>query len=94
MDISIEIRALGRRFAGRLDPAILADALEYLDFNEWGLALEVLAEKLSDEGSTVTAAECAKFDELGACLGLPKDRFQFLRDLHDLGDVPPEGETK
>lgn len=39
MDVASDIRTLGARFEGRLDASILADALEYLDHNEWGLAL-------------------------------------------------------
>ncbi|KIG17345.1 hypothetical protein DB30_03402 [Enhygromyxa salina] len=64
---------------GRLDATILADALEYLDHNESGLALEVLAEKLCDEGVTVASAECDRFEEIAVGMGLPKERFQFLR---------------
>jgi len=64
MNVADEIRKLGDQFGTRLDAAILADALQYLDFNEWGLALEMLADKLRDQGILVSAKECDKFDEL------------------------------
>ena len=41
-----EVLEVGAMFEGRLPSAVLADALDYVQFNESGLALNMLCEQL------------------------------------------------
>jgi hypothetical protein len=45
-DLRSEILAVGAGLKDRLDAAVIDDALEYLDFNEYPSAVEVLCQQL------------------------------------------------
>jgi hypothetical protein len=47
-DLRSEILAVGAGLKDRLDAAIVDDALEYLDFNEYDLAVLVLCQQLNE----------------------------------------------
>ena len=52
-----EIKSLEGLFIGRLDRALLRDAIEYVDHNECSLALETLCDYLGDQEVRLTADE-------------------------------------
>jgi hypothetical protein len=59
-----EVRAVAALFEGRLPPAVILDALEYMQFNETGLALETLCQQLGDFQVPLTGAEYARLCSL------------------------------
>ena len=80
-DTSRCFEALRASLDGRLDPALLEDALEYLDHAEWGLALEALADHLHEHGVRITGAERALFEELRRTMHIAEERLAFLDEL-------------
>jgi len=58
--IEHDVRAIAALFEGRLPPAVVLDALGYIQFNEPGLALETLCQQLVDYSVTITGTEYAR----------------------------------
>ena len=80
--------AFGEAFRGRLDDAILDDALEYLEFNEGVLALDVLAAHLYENEIQLQSSEVAELQRLlGAFGDGDPARVRFLWELVQLGGV-------
>ena len=63
-DLARRSSALGERFRDRLPGAEIDDALQYVEFGECVLALEVLASRLFDASAELTVAERQEFDDL------------------------------
>jgi len=75
------VRAFGSSFRGRLDDSVLDDDLEYVDFNECVLALDVLASHLFEHGVRITEGERATFRRLLGDIGGDLARVSCLDDL-------------
>jgi hypothetical protein len=52
--LDAELLAFGEIFRGRLPDDVLDDALEYVRFNEPGLAVEILADQLGEHDVRLT----------------------------------------
>lgn len=61
-----DVLALGALFHERLPAAILATALDYVQFNEAGLALEILAEQLVEYDVKISTDEFERFRALAS----------------------------
>ena len=79
--IRSRFEALRASIADRLDVALLDDGLEYASHREWGLALEVLADRLHEHGVAITGAEHAIIEELRRSMCIPQERLAFLDAL-------------
>lgn len=55
-----QVLAIGARFEGRLPAAVLASALEYVQYNEAGLALDMLCAQLVEYPVEITGDEYAR----------------------------------
>lgn len=55
--LSTRIHNVGQRFVGRLNHAVLQDALEYLDYGEATLAIDVLCDQLYEYDVGITPDE-------------------------------------
>jgi hypothetical protein len=62
-----EVLAVGRLFEGRLPQEVLLDALEYLQHNEYGLALETVCQQLVEYEVQITKSE---YDLLQSMAGI------------------------
>ncbi|UJR81520.1 MafI family immunity protein [Sandaracinus amylolyticus] len=72
---------LRESLAERVDAAVLSDALAYLSFREWGLALEALCDQLLEHAVVISQRECELIEELRSAMGIPKERLAFVREL-------------
>ncbi|WP_282295062.1 MafI family immunity protein [Stenotrophomonas sp. PS02289] len=74
---------LGKRFQGRLDPNILNGALDYVSFNEEGLAFELLCDHIHEYDVTLDAVEYSEIAEISALLGfsLQDSPYKHLQEL-------------
>ena len=80
MDVQSEAEAAGRRvagvrrgFRGRLPDEVLDDALEYVDFNEPPLAVEILADQLGEYDVRLTREEWERLPPAPRVLGRRSD---------------------
>lgn len=80
-NIEAEIRNLGSLFVGRLERNILDDAIEYVDFNECGLALRILCDQLCEYDVSLSQNEYNKVKELGEKLKIDLDYVEDLKSL-------------
>jgi hypothetical protein len=55
--VKSEILSVGRLFEGRLPQEVLLDALEYMQYNECGLALETVCQQLVEYEVQITRSE-------------------------------------
>lgn len=67
------ILALGERFRGRLEDTLLDGALDYVQYNERGLAIELLCSHLLEYDVPVTPDEYLEFIGLVQEMGMPAD---------------------
>jgi len=76
-----EIREFAGRFEGRLESSLVEQALDYLQYNENGLALEILCEHLFEYDVPLTATECAAAECLAAEMSIECNAIKRLREL-------------
>lgn len=79
-DINARIRAVGERFVGRLDQAVLDDALEYLDHAEAGPAVEILCAQLHEYGVALSHEELQHLRGLLTMFGRDEE-YAYLAEL-------------
>ena len=75
------LRAIALGLAGRLDQALIDDAMEYIGFNELPLAIETLCDHLSDHHVTLRDEEVRTLMAVALAAGADPDRADFLRAL-------------
>lgn len=63
----------------RIPADALDDIVEYIEFSEAQLALELLADSLGEEGASITTAELYEFESLALAWRIEDNRFDFLR---------------
>jgi hypothetical protein len=73
-----EILAVGRLFEGRLPQEVLLYALEYVQYNECGLALETMCQQLVEYEVQITRSE---YDLLQSMAGIMYPNASVLKDL-------------
>jgi hypothetical protein len=56
-ELDYEIKAFGRLFMNRLDNELLQYAIDYVDFDERGLAFETICDHLSEYDVPITSQE-------------------------------------
>lgn len=73
----------GKRFEGRLEPFLLKGALEYIDYNEEYLALEILCDHIAEYYVIISDNEYIEVTNLASDMGFNLDdvRFRHLKDL-------------
>lgn len=64
MDYRAAVRQVGELFRGRLSDEVLDDALDYVNFNEHGLALELLCDQLIEYNVSITSSEFRAIENL------------------------------
>ncbi|GAB3258466.1 MafI family immunity protein [Kineosporia babensis] len=74
-----EIRSYVQDLGERLPAEARADVLDWLDHNEWLLALEVMADELSEAGGTLEAGEWDRLVALVQRCGGDLARFDMLQ---------------
>ena len=79
--LAARIRELGSGFVGRLDDSVLESAIEYVDFNEWGLALEMLCDQLYEFEVHIQESELREIETLADEMHLDPKRVVVLREL-------------
>ena len=80
-DLDARVRAAGAQFDGRLDAAILEDALEYVKFGEARLAVETLCDQLYEYDTLMTQAEYDVVAAVAAETRADPERLEPLREL-------------
>lgn len=73
----------GERFHGRLEPTLLQGALDYVGYNEEGLAFEVLCDHICEYDVSLTAEEYCEAIQLALDMGfdLGGSPFKHLKGL-------------
>lgn len=73
----------GERFQGRLESALLQEALEYVGYNEESLAFEILCDHICEYDVSITDEEYREAIQLTLDMGfdLNEGPFKHLKDL-------------
>lgn len=79
MDPISRLRLLVANMKDRVPADALDDIVEYIEFSEAQLALELLADSLGEVGASITAAELNEFESLALAWPVDENRFDFLR---------------
>jgi len=90
--LDAELLAFGGGFRGRLPDEVLDDALEYVDFNEPPLAVEILADQLGEYDVRLTREEWERLPRLHEFWGGdPTSRrvFAALDPTRESSEPPP-----
>jgi len=79
----MRILEFGNKFKGRLEDMRLEVALDYIDYNEWGLAFETLCDYLVEYNVSLSAEEYGEMIKLAKDMGLNLDNgnFKYLKYL-------------
>jgi hypothetical protein len=77
------ISQLGKEIEGRLDPNLVADALDYIQYNEEPLAFEILCDHISEYDVSITLDEYEKIVHLVKDMNLDINEapFKYLKQL-------------
>jgi len=86
MSLSEKIKQLGSLFTNRLEQQILADAIEYAEFSECKLALEMLCDQLFEYDVAISVDEFGKIRDLANETGADSERVESLRSLARLSE--------
>jgi hypothetical protein len=78
MDVAKEIKRLGEAFHGRLEPNVLAGAIEYVDFGECGFAIETLCDQVFEYGVALSRNEFERLSLLADESGADAERVKLL----------------
>jgi hypothetical protein len=73
----------GKKFQGRLDSTLLQGALDYVGYNEEGLAFEVLCDHICEYDVSITGDEYSEAIQLAMDMGfdLKEGPFKHLKGL-------------
>ena len=86
MKIVKKIKKLGNLFSNRLQKKVLNDAIEYADFSECRLAVEILAEYIVEYCVPISLAEFKEFKKVADEVEADLQLVESLRLLVLLGD--------
>lgn len=73
-DLALEIRKVGDCFRNRLADEIIDDALDYINFAEYELALSILSEQLCEYDVKPTPEEFTRLQQLWDIFGYSDTR--------------------
>ncbi|MBD9476149.1 MafI family immunity protein [Achromobacter sp. ACM01] len=74
---SDRIIKFGNRFKGRISSFLLQDALDYISYNEEGLAFEILCDHLCEYDILITDEEYVEAIKLASDMGLSLEEGPF-----------------
>lgn len=79
----VKINNLGKSLEDRLDPDLIAGALDYIQYNEEPLAFEILCDHISEYDITITENEYELITQLIEDMKLDTNEapFKYLREL-------------
>ncbi|MFP1734856.1 MafI family immunity protein [Lonsdalea quercina] len=77
------ISQLGKKIEDRLDPSLVAGALDYIQYNEEPLAFEILCDHISEYDVSITLEEYEKMVHLIKDMNLDINEapFKYLKQL-------------
>lgn len=80
---SQRILKLGAKFEGRLESVLLNGALDYVNYNEESLALEILCEHICEYDVVLSVSEFKEIHELASDMGFEVGSapFKYLQTL-------------
>lgn len=80
---SEKINQLGKSLEGRLEPALIEGALDYINHNEEPLAFEILCDHISEYDISITLGEYELITSLVECMKLDINAapFKHLKQL-------------
>jgi hypothetical protein len=81
VNIEEAVRRIGMQFNGRLDANVLQSALDYVDFGESRLAVEMLCDQLLDFDVPISKVEFQELELVAAATQADMDRIESLRSL-------------
>ncbi|NLS91362.1 MAG: MafI family immunity protein [Planctomycetaceae bacterium] len=81
MQLADRIKHIGHRFVDRIDPQVISDAVEYADFSECRLAIEMLCDQLFEYDVPITSEEFQQLQQLATETGSDAERIEALRPL-------------
>ena len=86
MQLAEKIKKLGNLFRNRLDSHLLDDAIEYADFSECKLAIEILSDYLVEYRVPISLAEFKEFKVVADEANADSSWAESLRPLVGLVD--------
>ncbi|MHB8955801.1 MAG: MafI family immunity protein [Pirellulaceae bacterium] len=81
MQLAEKIKQLSSLFTNRLERQILADAIEYAEFSECKLAVEMLCDQLFEYDVPISVAEFKQIRDVADESGADSERVESLRSL-------------
>ncbi|MCA8982945.1 MAG: MafI family immunity protein [Planctomycetaceae bacterium] len=81
MQLADRIKHIGNHFVDRLDPQVISDAVEYVDFSECKLAIEMLCDQLFEYNVPITSEEYQQLEQLAKETGADTERVEPLQSL-------------
>ncbi|MHB0956264.1 MAG: MafI family immunity protein [Pirellulaceae bacterium] len=81
MQLAEKIKQLSSLFTNRLAQQILADAIEYAEFSECKLAVEMLCDQLFEYDVPISVAEFKQIRDVADESGADSERVESLRSL-------------
>jgi len=83
MSICDKVKALGETFRGRLSDDLLDAALQYVDFNECGIALETIGDYICETDLPISEEEYEGLLAMAQELGLDRNagRYRYMKTL-------------
>ncbi|PQO37791.1 hypothetical protein DTL21_07555 [Bremerella cremea] len=81
MQLADRIKHIGNQFVDRIDPQVISDAVEYADFSECKLAVEMLCDQLFEYDVPITSDEFLQFQQLAIETQADAERIETLHSL-------------
>lgn len=81
MQLADRIKHIGNRFVDRIDPQVISDAVEYADFSECKLAVEMLCDQLFEYDVPITSDEYLQLQQLATETEADAERIETLHSL-------------
>lgn len=81
MQLADRIKHIGNQFADRMNPQVISDAVEYADFAECKLAIEMLCDQLFEYDVPITSDEFRQLEQLATETGADTERIETLQSL-------------
>lgn len=81
MQLADRIKHIGNQFVDRIDPQVISDAVEYADFSECKLAVEMLCDQLFEYDVPITSDEFLQLQQLAIETQADAERIETLHSL-------------
>ncbi len=81
MQLADRIKHIGNQFVDRIDPQVISDAVEYADFSECKLAVEMLCDQLFEYDVPITSDELLQIQQLATETEADAERIETLHSL-------------